>query len=415
MAEQRDGAALKRRGLMAGAAALVAGIAAQRASQPVGATSGGGPDGPLVMGSNFGSGGSPNTLSRLTVQVPTSTWGGSSASMFGVDAVIVGNAPADTTALYAVGKGGGAGLLGTTGITPTNVTALNAGVYGLGSAGKHGVHGTSSGAEGIGVYGGTEAGGVYGIYGISSSAGGVGVSGNCTGGIGLLGTVSDGYAVLGQAVTGNGIYGFSQQNHAIVGQTARPYFGGVLGVATLDNTVGIYGSTNNGATNNANAYAGYMDGNFVVANGVKSAAVPHADGSHRLVYCVESPESWLEDFGKAKLVGGKADVKLDADFAAVADMSDYHVFLTPDADCKGFFVTGKGAAGFAVRERQGGTSSLSFSYRIVAKRKDIAAERLAKFDLVGKAKAETSVPKAPPKPKAPPAPLTPDVATDRRP
>src|SRR4051794_14363974 len=46
------GTALKRRGLIAGAAALVAGIVAQRASAPVAATAGSGPDGNLVLGSN---------------------------------------------------------------------------------------------------------------------------------------------------------------------------------------------------------------------------------------------------------------------------------------------------------------------------------------------------------------------------
>ena len=35
-------------------------------------------------------------------------------------------------------------------------------------------------------------------------------------------------------------------------------------------------------------------------------------------------------------------------------------------------------AGFEVREKKGGTSSLAFSYRVVAKRKDIAAPRLEK-------------------------------------
>ena len=46
------------------------------------------------------------------------------------------------------------------------------------------------------------------------------------------------------------------------------------------------------------------------------AAVSHPDGSHRLLYSLESPESWFEDFGEARLVDGKAEVRLDPDFAA---------------------------------------------------------------------------------------------------
>jgi len=34
-----------------------------------------------------------------------------------------------------------------------------------------------------------------------------------------------------------------------------------------------------------------------VIGGPKSAAVPHPDGTLRRLYCVESPESWFEDFG----------------------------------------------------------------------------------------------------------------------
>ena len=42
------------------------------------------------------------------------------------------------------------------------------------------------------------------------------------------------------------------------------------------------------------------------------------DGSHRLVYCVESPESWIEDVGKGTLAGGKAPITLDKDFGELA-------------------------------------------------------------------------------------------------
>jgi len=53
----------------------------------------------------------------------------------------------------------------------------------------------------------------------------------------------------------------------------------------------------------------YINGNYI-ATGTKSAAVPHPDGTHRLLYCMESPEAWFEDFGTGTISGGKAEVKL---------------------------------------------------------------------------------------------------------
>jgi hypothetical protein len=61
----------------------------------------------------------------------------------------------------------------------------------------------------------------------------------------------------------------------------------------------------------------FVRGDFTVAGGAKSAAVPHPDGTHRWLYCLESPESWFEDFGRAQLTCGRAEVKIDPDFAAL--------------------------------------------------------------------------------------------------
>jgi hypothetical protein len=47
---------------------------------------------------------------------------------------------------------------------------------------------------------------------------------------------------------------------------------------------------------------------------------------------------------------------------------EYHVFLTPDGDCKGLYVSAKTASGFEVRELGRGNSNIAFEYRIMAKR-----------------------------------------------
>jgi len=109
--------------------------------------------------------------------------------------------------------------------------------------------------------------------------------------------------------------------------------------------------------------------------------VPFPDGTHRVLYCMESPEVWFEDFGAAKLKRGRAVVKLDADFAKVIKRGDYRVFLTPEGDCRGLYVRRK-IASFEVRELIGGKSSIAFSYRIVGRRKDVRdRKRFPKLDV----------------------------------
>src|SRR5207244_8887977 len=124
----------------------------------------------------------------------------------------------------------------------------------------------------------------------------------------------------------------------------------------------------------ASAFAAYftgttvVQGDFVAFGGVKSAAVKDAAGQHRLVYCVESPEAWFEDVGKAQLMNGKADVKLDNTFAEIAHTNDYHVFLTAYGEEEnGLTVTQMRPDGFTVRARHKGTSSLTVSWRVMAK------------------------------------------------
>jgi hypothetical protein len=85
----------------------------------------------------------------------------------------------------------------------------------------------------------------------------------------------------------------------------------------------------------------------------------------------------IEDFGKAEIIGGRGYVRIAPDFARAIDpRSEYLVFLTPEGDNRGLYVTGKSTAGFAVRESQGGHASLSVEYRIVARPFDSRESRL---------------------------------------
>lgn len=182
-----------------------------------------------------------------------------------------------------------------------------------------------------------------------------------------------GSAVHGNSTSGFGVYGLTA---GAVGSSAG-VFGYAAGVATAPALLGI--------NTNANGYAGWFEGPVVVnggftVTGAKSAAVDHPDGTLRRVYCQESPEPWFEDFGAGQLAAGRAAVRLDPDFTAIVKSDEYGVFLTPEGDCKGLYVTAKTPAGFDVREQQGGTSSIPFRFRVVAKRKDIPGPRLEKVE-----------------------------------
>jgi hypothetical protein len=206
-----------------------------------------------------------------------------------------------------------------------------------------------------------------GVLGVSSTFGPTTLPMNIPTIAGVWGTSDQSPGVIGTSNKLMGIYGFSTGNAGIVGQTANP-----------------------------NSFAGYFAGNLVVT-GTKSAAVPFPDGTQRALYCMESPELWFEDFGMAKLKRGRAAIKLDADFAKVIKRGDYRVFITPEGDSRGLYVRRKTAAGFEVRESQGGKSSIAFSYRIVGRRKDIAGAR--RFARV----TPPALPGGPPRKRAPTA------------
>jgi hypothetical protein len=132
-----------------------------------------------------------------------------------------------------------------------------------------------------------------------------------------------------------------------------------------------------------------VTGGFTVASGALSTALGHPDGSQRRVYGLASAEPYLEDFGAATLTGGTVRVMLDSDFAALAGVASggsYSVHLSAEGDSNGLYVSHKDATGFEVREQRGGTSTVAFSYRVVAKRPLGAGARLERVAMPGSAR-----------------------------
>jgi hypothetical protein len=219
--------------------------------------------------------------------------------------------------------------------------------------------------------------------------------------IGVAGLSQFGQGVRGYSAAGKGVtaWGFS---FGIYGESE--YGVGVYGLSSYDSAVK---GTAIGKNNLAGDFEGPVSikGTLVVSGGgfivfgPKSAAVPFPDGSQRLLYCMESPELWFEDFGSAKLRRGRATVKLN-DFVNAIVTRDYRVFLSPEGDCSGLYVARKGAATFEVRELGGGKSSVAFSYRVVGRRKDIKAhKRFAKFE-IPKVPTPPKMDRLPPKTRA---------------
>ncbi|HEV7651527.1 MAG TPA: hypothetical protein VGP26_25525 [Actinophytocola sp.] len=161
---------------------------------------------------------------------------------------------------------------------------------------------------------------------------------------------------------------------------------GVIATAHIGtNAFGIWASS-------AEGFAGNFDGKVNVNGGLhvngrltssqpKSAAIRVADGSLRLLYAVESPESWFEDFGFGRLSDGYARVELDEMFASVIAAIPYHVFLTQYDRNDGLYVTEREASGFTVRSTRSADTECEFSYRVTAKRKDAAEVRFEETDV----------------------------------
>jgi hypothetical protein len=319
-----------RRRLVAGLAALAGALVGRRLASPNEETVHAQPLEPMLLGTvNDTPEGiftgivntNPTMLNPITFTVRN--YGGIPEAGFPV--------PVSQTALYAF----------TSGVGTTNAAPDRAAVCAKSDEGGFGVYAVGTGPSAFGVVGtGTSGTGVHG-----ASTSGHGMIGISTTGFGVWGS-SNGFAVVGTAKTGPGVYGYSQTGEA----------GQFVG------TVTIYG-------------------NLQVIGGAKNAIVPHPDGSHRRVYTVESPESYFEDFGQGQLVSGRAEVRLDDDFAALVHSDDYQVFITPEGDSQGLYIQNKTAEGFRVSEQQGGKSNLRFAYRIVARRKDIDLPRLDKVEL----------------------------------
>ncbi len=287
-------------------------------------------------------------------------------SSSGINAGVTGQGPSNgvygnstgtdpNTSIGVVGLGAAAGVYGR---SPGTVSG-SAGVQGV-SAAAPGVYGISTNTAGV-LGSSTNGNGVSGSSSASFPA--AGVLGQGANAIGVYGVSINSYGMYGYSTKGIGVLGVSgggsgaSSPFGVVGAVnAAPGFG-LYGVAGVAGAVGFAAGAVSGAiagqfSGAVNVYNGFLTingtgapagtvGLVVTGGATKNAAVPVADGSYRLLHCVEAPEPWFEDFGTGTLTGGKAEVKLDPDFLAATDTKELHVFFTPHDEQHTLHLAGK--------------------------------------------------------------------------
>jgi hypothetical protein len=280
----------------------------------------------------------------------------------------------------AVGVGGLAASPNGYGVEGLNTSSGNTGVgvYGTGGTGVYGV-GTGSGVFGTtksSIYAAVSgAGAGIGIYG--SASGGSNTSGGDAGVWGDTGGTAGSFiAVLGTA--GENYAGFFRNNNA-----GSEFLPSDTLYAENDETSSGFGVVFQATGPSFQGDCAITVTGSLSCNGTVSGVVGVEGGARQVaLYAVQSPENWFEDAGSGQLSSGSARIGLDSTFAQTVNAGvEYHVFLMPNGDCKGLYVSQKSPTSFEVHELGGGTSDIAFDYRIMAKRKGYESVRLA--DLTG--------------------------------
>jgi hypothetical protein len=332
------------------------------------------------------------------------------------------------------------GLAGSTTFQSTSPTNFHAGVSGIdqSSTGSNddGVFGNSKrgyGVFGIGNTGVRGNGAAYGVFGAGDAVGVEGLGSTVSSSIGVLaanlgsgmefdaidihgnnlftvdgsgnttsvGTITGGSSLTGVGVLGGGGNGLTEGvvGAGVYGVVGTSYYLGLVAQATQAGYYLIAGFDKDNATkflvdDLGNVYAHSFNATLLTTRQATSA------GPELTTYANQSSTPTVEDFGEGQLVDGRASVAFERAFATTIDRTaGYMVFITPEGDTHGLYVTQKTAVGFVVRENQGGRSTVAFSYRIVARPFGSPAARLPLA-----AKPIRAIPPPPPHPAKIPAP-----------
>ena len=329
-----------------------------------------------VLGTNSSSGPGVGGTSKSGFGlsgISTSNHGvnGTSSSSFGVVGITTQPATSPSNAR--------AGVLGED--SSTNKNYYNSGVSGTSTYGA-GVYGYSANTDG--VLGSSKSVGVCGQSDVSyttpktnlcQTSGPVGVSGNSDNGWGLFGYSYQGVGL--QGLSNNGTAGaftnLNDNNPALVVQ-------GGMQNSTPKSGYSIFEVD---YVSSPPVFEVDQVGNVTIAgtlqqNDSEKYRTATANGGYVTSYGARESIPTLEDFGQSRLTNGVAYVSLERTFLSTIDArKSYMVFLTPNGNSAGLYVSHKTQSGFEVHENSTGRSSLDFDYRIVAKPANSSGSRLA--------------------------------------
>jgi hypothetical protein len=282
----------------------------------------------------------PNTAGLPAVQAESTAAGGGPGMR--TDSVSNFGLYGQTTAAAGAVAGGFrvAGVLGR--------ATKNVGVYGYDD-------GAVSAMPSYGMAG--QSASAYGIFGYSGAPSGTAVNSP-------TGTPSGAVAVAG-------VFGSSAGNPGVYGIS-----GSSIGVAGQSQSIGVFGAVLPGA--GPSALAGLFIGNVQIQGNLQvTGAITRASGAAQVdpagarVAALDNPET-LVAIGEAQLAGGRAEVRLQPAFAAAMADDRYHVFLTEYGDHSGLYVAQRTRQSFEVRAKDSPTAGATFSYRVVARPRDVA-------------------------------------------
>ena len=285
----------------------------------------------------------------------------------------------------ALSGGSGGAFTGFNGLYGMGVATDGIGVVGVGNNSPNyflpstGCGGTFTGYHGLYGYGTASSG--YGITALGSNANTYftmanGIGGNLAGyhgmiawgqnstaGTGVIGAGNNqSYSVL-TVGSGGAFVGFNVGAYGYATSTSGDRYGGYFAAAGNINPSGV-------------GYA-YVGGRYngtqckILGTGSVSTIVKDTQGKLIALTCPEAPEALFQDYGVGQLINGRAHISIDPDLAINITVNENHplkVFITPEGDCNGVYVTNKTAEGFDVVELQGGESNIPFSWQIVATR-----------------------------------------------
>lgn len=228
------------------------------------------------------------------------------------------------------------------------------------------------------------------IYGIArnttNSTGGIFAGNNSTAfsltsgsGLAANGTTT-GLVALAQTTT-NSIGAYISGNNATFTGPATGGAGIAVNstiLATYSRASGTANDTWGGYFENGTTFA-YVGGRTGGTNykingpGAVSTIVDDLNGNKVNMFCPEAPEVLFQDYGVGQLINGSATILIDPILVNNIFVDASHplkVFVQLEGDCNGVYVTSKSQNGFKVVELQNGQSNTSFSWSIVASRKD---------------------------------------------